>query len=357
MSDIVNTDSDNRFAGEDVADQRQGGAAGEEGGKSEREGLPRSYRMRADKHYVEQLSSRSAAQPVRIIPLDQFAPCDAPRETDLGPLLQSVRTLGVVHPLLVRRSGSAYAVVAGRKRFAAAQILRLPALPCLVQDLDDAEAAAVARADNLTVASENERVDLSAVDGAVRRAIAEHLTTVRLCANLLAGDGPMKRSALDLSAAHTWRASRLLDALELIANRPPLPTRDRPLAAIVDEVVAGFATEARLGGFSIPRGVRQRRVLFVAQRPRRDRWPFRRAACDYTARRIAARRDDRRVDFDRGGRGDGVSGGPRPRARDRRPRTPIFRRFVGRPARRVERGGRRAGNESVRRAPPRQHKL
>jgi hypothetical protein len=207
--------------------------------------------MRADKHYVEQLSSRSAAQPVRIIPLDQFAPVEPPREADLGPLLQSVRTLGVIHPLLVRRSGSAYAVVAGRKRLAAAQILRLTALPCLVQDLDDAEAAAMARADNLTVASEKERMDSSAVDAAVRRAIAEHLTTVRLCANLLAGDSPMKRSALDLSAAHTWRASRLLDALELIANRPPLPTRERPLAAVVDEVVAGFATEARLAGFSI----------------------------------------------------------------------------------------------------------
>jgi len=251
VSDIVNMDSDSVFAARDsVVDHREPGGAAEEGGKAEREGLPRGYRMRADRHYVEQLSSRSGGQPVRSIPLDQFNGVEPLRETDLGPLLQSIRALGVVHPLIVRRSGPGWAVVAGRKRLAAAQILRLPAVPCLVHDLDDAEAAAMARADNLMLASD-ERPDTTALDAAVRRAIAEHLTTVRLCTNLLAGDGPLKRSALDLATAHAWRASRLLDALELIANRPPLPTRERPLAAIVDDVVSGFSTEARMGGFSV----------------------------------------------------------------------------------------------------------
>ena len=252
MSDIVNTDTDSVFAARDsVVDEREPGGTPEDSGRVEREGLPRSYRMRADRHYVDQLSSRSGGQPVRNIPLEQFAGLEPLRETDLGPLLQSIRALGVVHPLIVRRSGSAYIVVAGRKRLAAAQILRLPAVPCFVHDLDDAEAAAVARADNLTLGSDHERADTSALDAAVRHAIAEHLTTVRLCGNMLAGDGPMKRSALDLATAHTWRASRLLDALELVANRPALPTRERPLAAVVDEVVSGFATEARMSGFSV----------------------------------------------------------------------------------------------------------
>jgi len=252
VSDIVNTDSDSVFAARELGvEDRQPGAGADEGGRVEREGLPRTYRMRADRHYVDQLSSRSAGHPVRIIPLEQFAALDPLRETDLGPLLQSVRALGIVHPLLVRRAGSAYTVVAGRKRLAAAQILRLPAVPCLVHDVDDAEASAMARADNLALGGDADRADTTALDAAVRRAIAEHLTTVRLCANVLSGDGPMKRSALDLSAAHTWRASRLLDALELIANRPALPTRDRPLPALVDEVVSGFATEARMSGFTV----------------------------------------------------------------------------------------------------------
>jgi len=252
VSDILNTDSESTFtAREDDPEDLPSPAAAEEGGRPEREGLPRGYRMRADKHYVEQLASRAAGHPVRMLPLDQFAAADSAREADLGALLQSIRTLGVVHPLIVRRSGSAYVVVAGRKRFAAAQILRLPAVPCLVHELDEAEAAAVARADNLVTGTEAERADRSPMDTAVRRAIGEHLTTVRLCANLLSGDGAMKRSALDLATAHTWRASRLLDALELIANTPALPTRERPLAAVVDEVVAGFATEARLGGFTV----------------------------------------------------------------------------------------------------------
>jgi len=53
-----------------------------------------------------------------------------------------------------------------------------------------------------------------------------------------------------LNSAEAQRV--LLDnGLEPIANTPALPTRERPLAAVVDEVVAGFATEARLGGFTV----------------------------------------------------------------------------------------------------------
>src|SRR5262249_40770446 len=65
----------------------------------------------------------------------------------------SIREHGIVHPLLVRSRDKRFSVVAGRRRLAAARILRLPAVPCLVHDLDDRQAAALASADNLTLAS------------------------------------------------------------------------------------------------------------------------------------------------------------------------------------------------------------
>lgn len=116
-----------------------------------REGLPREYRMRADRHYVDQLASSSSGQPVRMIPVTALDGADAfpPSSGTLRQLIESIRRHGIVHPLLVRRQDARYAVIAGRKRLAAAATLRLAAVPCLVHDVTEAEATVLAEADNL----------------------------------------------------------------------------------------------------------------------------------------------------------------------------------------------------------------
>ena len=69
-----------------------------------REGLPRHYRMRADKHYVDQLDAPSAAgHPVRMIPPSALIAPGAEPTPALRPLIESIRVHGIVHPLLVRR--------------------------------------------------------------------------------------------------------------------------------------------------------------------------------------------------------------------------------------------------------------
>src|SRR5882757_5571151 len=40
-------------------------------GLQEREGLPSNYRMRADRHYVDQLAAPATGQPVRMLPIAQ----------------------------------------------------------------------------------------------------------------------------------------------------------------------------------------------------------------------------------------------------------------------------------------------
>src|SRR4051812_49243775 len=80
-----------------------------------REGLPREYRMRADKHYVDQLAMPSAGQPVRMIPVSAFDGGDPATSSRLRPLIESIRRHGIVQPLQVRRLETRYVVIAGRK--------------------------------------------------------------------------------------------------------------------------------------------------------------------------------------------------------------------------------------------------
>jgi ParB-like nuclease family protein len=225
---------------------------------ADREGLPSGYRMRADRHYVDLLASPSASLPVRMVPVNQIDSDDSVSRTDLQPLVESVRVLGVVHPLLVRRRDSRYVVVAGRKRLAVAQTLRLANVPCLVHDVDEAQAAALETADNLTLRTAVPEERSWPHTAAVRQLVNEHLTTVRACGDLVARGVPaMNRSMLDLIRAHSWRAARLVDALDLIANAPAPQCRERALSGIVDETLDGFGPESRLNGVTIRAHVRE----------------------------------------------------------------------------------------------------
>jgi hypothetical protein len=252
VSDILNSGPEQVVTGDEAA----GGAFGfdDETGapRGEREGLPRNYRMRADKHYVEQLVTRSAGQPVRMVAIAEIDSDDPFREMDLRPLLESIRTHGIVHPLLIRRHNGRYAIVAGRRRLAAAHLLRLTTVPCLVQDLDEAQAAALAAADNLTLNAVAARPGEVGLALGVRQVVAHHLETIRACTDLVSGGMPtMTRSVFDLVRAHTWRAARLIDAIDLIGSVAPPPGRDRRLSTVLDEVVDGFGPESRLNAFSI----------------------------------------------------------------------------------------------------------
>jgi hypothetical protein len=225
-------------------------AAADAPARVEREGLPRGYRMRADAHYVEQLVVRAAGQPVRMVPTDDVDAAGSFRPIDLESLVQSIRAHGVVHPLLVRRATSRYSVIAGRKRLAAARMVGMVTVPCLVHQVDDKEADLLARADNLVVAHTDLDADDHGMDSAVRRTVAHHLTTVQAAVEMAANGGGsgMARAALDLIKAHAWRAARLLDALELIKDAPVPHGRLRSISAIVEAVVEGFGAESRVTG-------------------------------------------------------------------------------------------------------------
>jgi hypothetical protein len=215
----------------------------------DREGLPRGYRMRADSHYVDQLDFPSTGNPVQAVPISKIESHHDFSQADLRPLIESIRSQGVVQPLLVRRQHARYLVVAGRKRLAVAQMLRLETVPCLVHDLTDAEAVAMAAAEHVSIGPAPRDKPPVPDPSAFQWEIADHFATIRTCADLLPpGVGALDRSALDLLKAHAWRAAGLLDALGLISGAPSVGRRGRALSHVVDEVIEGFGAESRLSG-------------------------------------------------------------------------------------------------------------
>jgi ParB family chromosome partitioning protein len=94
---------------------------------------------------------------------------DQPRkrfdEDALQALAESVKERGVLQPVLVRpRAGGTYELVAGERRWRAAQIAGLQTLPALVQKRDDAQSLEVALIENMA------REDLNPIEAA--RAVA-----------------------------------------------------------------------------------------------------------------------------------------------------------------------------------------
>jgi ParB family chromosome partitioning protein len=86
-------------------------------------------------------------------------------EDALQALAESIEERGVLQPVLVRpRPGGTYELVAGERRWRAAQLAGLPALPALVQKRDDAQSLEAALIENMA------REDLNPIEAA--RAVA-----------------------------------------------------------------------------------------------------------------------------------------------------------------------------------------
>jgi ParB family transcriptional regulator, chromosome partitioning protein len=89
---------------------------------------------------------------------------DQPRrhfdEEKLEELAQSIAERGVLQPIVVRKIGSGFQIVAGERRWRAAQRARLHEVPALVRDLSDTETLEIAIIENI------QRADLNAIEEA-----------------------------------------------------------------------------------------------------------------------------------------------------------------------------------------------
>lgn len=99
------------------------------------------------------------------IPIERIAPNpDQPRrdfsQQALDELAASIREKGIIQPLIVRPKGDGFEIVAGERRWRAAQMAQLHEVPALVRDLDDIEVLEIAIIENI------QRADLNAIEEA-----------------------------------------------------------------------------------------------------------------------------------------------------------------------------------------------
>ena len=124
------------------------------------------------------VSPREAGLPqddlLKMLPIEAICRGRYQPRTQIDPealqtLADSIRAQGLVQPVVVRAIAQGYELIAGERRWRAAQLAGLAEIPALIKDLPDQAAAAVALIENI------QREDLNALEeaGAFQRLIDE----------------------------------------------------------------------------------------------------------------------------------------------------------------------------------------
>lgn len=111
------------------------------------------------------VASASNAASETKLPIEDIVPNpNQPRihfnETELRELSESIQEHGVLQPLLVRKHGNGYEIIAGERRYQASKLAGLEELPVIIKEVNDEEMLALALIENL------QRSDLNPVEEA-----------------------------------------------------------------------------------------------------------------------------------------------------------------------------------------------
>ncbi|EWH09284.1 parB-like partition protein [Catenovulum agarivorans DS-2] len=104
---------------------------------------------------------------LRKLPVEFLKPGKYQPRKDMSPealdeLASSIKAQGIIQPIVVRQVGEQqYEIIAGERRWRAAQLAGLDVIPCLVKDIPDEAAVAIALIENI------QREDLNAMEEAI----------------------------------------------------------------------------------------------------------------------------------------------------------------------------------------------
>ena len=99
--------------------------------------------------------AKETGQTIHMIPVTQIVPNrNQPRKTfveeELRELVESVKRHGILQPVLVRRkSENSYELIAGERRFRAATVAQLPAVPAVIRKSSDQESTTLSLIENI----------------------------------------------------------------------------------------------------------------------------------------------------------------------------------------------------------------
>ncbi len=145
-------------------------------------------------------------------------------EDPLEALVLSVREVGVLQPIVVRRSGDSYQVIAGERRLRAAQRAGLATIPAVVRESDDVEVLQEALIENI------HREDLGPIE--LAEAFRELLEDLGATQETLA-------ERLGMSRSHVANTMRLLQlpakVQDLVAERKLQAGHARALLSLGDQ--------------------------------------------------------------------------------------------------------------------------
>lgn len=130
-----------------------------------RSGLGRGLSALVSEAEYETGGSSAAVTSETKLPIEDIVPNpNQPRihfnETELRELSESIQEHGVLQPLLVRKHGNGYEIIAGERRYQASKLAGLEELPVIIKEVNDEEMLALALIENL------QRSDLNPVEEA-----------------------------------------------------------------------------------------------------------------------------------------------------------------------------------------------
>jgi len=120
--------------------------------KTKRSGLPETVGMRHDGHFVDLISTRSLGPRIRMLHLEQIDPNPHQARSELGninELMDSIRSKGILEPILVRSKGNRFEIIAGERRYLASKNLGLKEIPAIEMEVEENEAMEIALIENL----------------------------------------------------------------------------------------------------------------------------------------------------------------------------------------------------------------
>jgi len=107
----------------------------------------------------EELQSVSEID-INLIDRDHNQPRKQFKQEEIDELAQSIRINGIIQPLIVRRVGNTYTIIAGERRWRAAKSIKLKKVPVVVRDVTDKQILEFALIENI------QRKDLNAIEEA-----------------------------------------------------------------------------------------------------------------------------------------------------------------------------------------------
>jgi len=137
-----------------------------------------------DAEAAEGADGRFFQCPVEVIEPNPYQPRQEFSDGEMEEMVASVREKGILTPLLVSRKGAGYQLIAGERRWRAAQRAGLTHVPVVVREVRDAESLELALIENI------HRKDLNAIEEALayRRLLEETGATQDLIAQKLGKD-------------------------------------------------------------------------------------------------------------------------------------------------------------------------